>query len=134
MKKFGIGSYLNIAAAVLGVAAIVLAAVSSNFPDKALPSLVSCIVFGVIGAVLCAAAVVLANKDLIATVCGLGAIASFMAVLNNMIADRVIMIAGLYSFNTRDTVGWTVFYITIAAAVCIVLACASIIAGNFLKK
>ena len=87
-----------------------------------------------IGVALCVAGVVLANKDLIATVCGLGAIASLMVVLNNMIADRVIMIAGLFSFSAGDTVGWTVFYITVAAAVCIVLACASVIAGNFLKK
>jgi hypothetical protein len=134
MKKFGIGSYLNIAAAVFGIAAIVLAVVSNGFPDKELPSLVSCIVLGVIGVALCAAALVLANKDLIATVCGLGAIAAFMAVLNNIIGDRVIMIAGLFSFSAGDTVGWTVFYITVAAAVCIVLGCASIIAGNFLKK
>lgn len=134
MKKLGIGSYLNIAAAVLGIAAIVLAAVSSNFPDKGLSSLTTCIIFGVIGAVLCVVAVVLANKDLIATVCGLGAIASYMAVLNYMIGERVLMIAGLFSFNAGDNVGWTVFYITVAAAVCIVLSCVSVIASAFTNK
>lgn len=134
MKKLGIGSYLNVAAAVFGIAAIVLAVISNGFPDKALPSLVSCIIFGVIGIALCAAGIVMANKDLIRTVCGLGAIASFMVVLNNMIGDRVIMIAGLFSFSSGDTVGWTVFYITVAAAVCIVLACASVIASAFTNK
>jgi predicted lysophospholipase L1 biosynthesis ABC-type transport system permease subunit len=134
MKKLGIGSYLNIAAAVFGIAAVVLAVVSNGFPDKELPSLTACIIFGVIGVALCAAALVMANKDLIATVCSLGAIASFMTILNNIIGDRVIMIAGLFSFSAGDTVGWTVFYITVAAAVCIVLACVSVIAGNFLKK
>lgn len=134
MKKLGIGSYLNVAAAVFGIAAVVLAVISNGFPDKALPSLVSCIVFGVIGVVLCVAGVVMANKDLIRTVCGLGAIASFMAILGNMVGDRVIMIAGLYSFSSGDTVGWTVFYITIAAAVCIVLSCVSLIASAFTNK
>jgi hypothetical protein len=57
-----------------------------------------------------------------------------MAFLNYMIGDRVIMIAGLFSFNAGDNVGWSVFRVTIAAVVCIVLACASVIAGNFLKK
>lgn len=134
MKKLGIGSYLNIAAAVFGIAAVVLAIVSNGFPDKELPSLTACIIFGVIGIALCVAGVVMANKDLIRTVCGLGAIASFMVVLNNMIGDRVIMIAGLFSFSAGDNVGWTVFYITVAAAVCIVLACASVIAGAFTNK
>ena len=134
MKKLGIGSYLNVAAAVFGIAAIVLTVISNGFPDKELPSLVTCIILGVIGVALSAVAFVLANKDLISTVCGLGTIVSFMAFLNYMIADRVIMIAGLFSFNAGDTVGWSVFYVTIAAVVCIVLTCASVIAGNFLKK
>lgn len=134
MKKLGIGSYLNVAAAVFGIAAVILAVVSNGFPDKELPSLVSCIIFGVIGIALCVAGIVMANKDLIRTVCGLGAIASFMAILGNMVGDRVIMIAGLYSFSSGDTVGWTVFYITIAAAVCIVLSCVSLITSAFTNK
>ena len=127
------GSAMYIAAAVLGVVGIGATVwCSSISADNALMSLTTCIVVGVVGAALSIAAMVLAPKnDLLRSVSGLGAIAAFMLVVSNLISERVMLVAGLFSFNAGNEIGWQVFYATIVAAVALLLACVAVIIGNF---
>ncbi len=129
------GSVMYIAAAVLGVAGIGAPVwCSSISADNALLSLTTCIVAGVVGAVLAIGAVVLAPKnDLLRGVCGLGTIAAFMFVVSNLISERVMLVAGLFSFNQGNEIGWQVFKATIVAGVALLLACIAVIAGSFAK-
>ncbi len=129
------GSVMYFAGAVLavvGVAATVWC--SSISADNALMSLTTCIAVGIVGAVLSVGAAIFAPKnDLLRTVAGLGAIASFMVVVSNLISERVMLVAGLFSFNAGNEVGWQVFYATIVAAAALLLACVAVIVGAFAK-
>jgi hypothetical protein len=129
------GAVMYIAAAVLAVVGIGATVwCSSISADNALMSLTTCIIAGVVGAVLSIGAVVLAPKsDLLRSVSGLGAIAAFMFVISNLISERVMLVAGLFSFNAGNEIGWQVFYATIVAAVALLLACIAVIVGSFAK-
>ena len=133
--KLAVGSILNIVAAVLGAAGIAATFwCSSISADNALLSLTTCIVAGVVGVVLSIAAVVLAPKnDLLRSCSGLGAIAAFMFVVSNLISERVMLVAGLFSFNQGNEIGWEVFKATIVAGVFLLLACIAVIVGSFTK-
>ena len=63
----------------------------------------------------------------------MASIASFMVVVSNLISERVMLVAGLFSFNAGNEIGWQVFYATIVAAVALLLACVAVIVGNFAK-
>lgn len=134
MKKLGMGSIMNAAAAVLGVVGVIATYVCSSMNvDNAMVSLPTCIVFGIVGIVLCVAGIVLAQNDLIRTVAGLGAIAAFMYVVSNLISERVMLVAGLFSYAQGNQAGWQVFYVTIVAAAALILGCVSLIVGAFGK-
>ena len=128
------GSKMNAVAAVMGIVAVVATYISGTMNvDNQLPSLVTCIVAAVAGIVLCVAGIVTAKNDLVRSVAGLGGIAAFMFMLYNIISDRVMLIAGLFSYNAGNTEGWKVFYVTIVAVAGILLACFSLIAGAFMN-
>ncbi len=115
---------LYYAAAVLGVVGIVATYICSTMnADQAMKSLTTCIAAGVIGVVLSAVAGVMGKNDLVRSVAGVGSIAAFMMVVSNLISERVMLVAGLFSYNAGNTEGWKVFYVTIVAAVALLLAC-----------
>lgn len=133
--KLAVGGILSIVAAVLGVAGVVATLICSNIsPDNALVSLNTCIVAGVIGVVLSAAAAVLASKsDLVRTVGNLGALGCFMYIVSNLINERVMLVAGLFSYASNNMIGWKVFYVTVAAGAALLVACLVLVVANFLK-
>lgn len=133
--KLAAGAWLNIAAGVLGAAGIIATVVCSGISqDNVMVSLNACITFGVIGVVLSVAAVFLASKsDLLRTVCGLGAIGAYMYIVYNLISERVMLVAGLFSYASNNMVGWQVFYATVAAGAALILGCVVLIVGSFLK-
>ena len=138
-KKFKIGSYLNILAAVAGVVGVVGMAVSSGIDSAyALKTLTSLILMGAGGVCLCLAAVYapakFGNHDILSTACVIGAIALFMTCLGTLVADRVLMIAGLFSYNSQNMVGWKVFYATVVGAGGFVIASLLLIIGAFTKS
>ena len=57
-----------------------------------------------------------------------------MAVVGTMVSDRVLMIAGLFSYNSQNMVGWSVFYATVTGAVAFVLGCLLLIVASFMKN
>ena len=129
----GAGTVMNIAAVVLGVVGVVFTYINSSLStDNALVQLTTALACGVVGVVLVIGAIVMAKKnDLVRSICGLGAIAAFMYVLSILISERVMLVAGLFSYNAQNQVGWQVFYMTIVAGVAMVLACVAVAIGAF---
>ena len=139
LKKFTVASWLTVLAAVAGIVGVIFMLKSSNIDTAYAYKTVSTLtLMGACGVVLCLLAVwtptVLGNHDIISTFGAVGAIALFMAVVGTMISDRVLLIAGLFSYNSQNMVGWSVFYATVTAAVAFVLGCVLLIVASFMKN
>lgn len=127
-------SKINLVAAVLALAALILAVVSSNVVEsEALINLPTVIAAGVAAVVLFVVTVVLKN-NVVGLVASLGAIACNMTVLNFCVSERILTIAGIFSYNSGNQDGWTVFYFVVASAVCTVLSCVAAMVANFNEK
>ena len=130
-------SIVNAVAAVLSLAALILAIVGNSISaGNALvdTTYTSVIVAGVAAIALCIVNVVLKN-DIVSLVAGLGAIACNMYVVYGIVMERIMMIAGLFSYDAGNVEGMNVFYTVIASAVCVVLACvAEMVAGFMAEK
>ena len=138
-KKLKIGSYLNLIAALAGIVGVIAMVVSCRI-DSAymLKTMQTLILMGCGGVLLCLLAVFapmkLGNHDIISTASVIGAIYLYMSVLGTMVADRVLMIAGLFSYNSNNMVGWRVFYATVAGAAAFIIASLLLIIGAFTKS
>lgn len=127
-------SKINLVAAVLALAGVILGYVSHAVSaGNALLGIGNVIAAGVAAVVLCILPVVLKN-DIVSLIAGLGAIACNMFVVNGIVMDRILMIGGLFSYNSGNTEGWTVFYYVVAASVVAVLSCVATMVSSFMKK
>lgn len=139
MKKWGPASYVNVLAAILGIAGLISTVLcSTKSSAHALPTL-TMLVVGSVAAILLIGVALWSpakngNHDPICAVAVLGAIAIFSVVIGNIISERVILISGLFSYNSGNMVGWSVFYVSVAAIVCYVAAVLLLIVGSFLKS
>ena len=139
MKKFGIACYLNIVAAILGIVGLFLTVRSSTMSaDNALTNLSTLILAGVVAIVLVCVAIVapsrLGNHYPLSTVSVLGAIALYCYLFGSCVSQRVMLIAGLFSFNDANTMGWSIFYTCIGAWVCLLLGILLLVIGSFLNS
>ncbi|MBQ5987150.1 MAG: hypothetical protein IJL59_07770 [Clostridia bacterium] len=136
LKKLSVGSYLNVIAAVAGIVGLI-AMIASNGVSSAyaLKTAGTLTLMGVCGILLALVAVwsptKFGNHDYISTVAVVAAVALFMAIVGTMILDRILMIAGLFSYNSQNMTGWSVFYATVTSAVALVIACLALIIGAF---
>ena len=64
----------------------------------------------------------------------LGAIALYMYTLGGAAIQRVMLIAGLFSYNANNTAGWNIFYVSVAAWVCLLVGIVFLIIGSFTKS
>lgn len=127
-------SKINLVAAVLALAGAIMAFVGNGIAEgNELLNIGTVVAAGVAAAVLCIVPVVLKN-DIVSLVAGLGAIACNMFVVNGIVLDRILMIAGLFSYDSMNEKGWTLFYLIIATAVVCVLSCVCTMVSNFMKK
>ncbi len=138
MKKLNVGGYFNILAAILGVVGTILTIVSSTMSaDNTLAGLPMIAAAGIAGAVLCVLAVWTSgrfgNFDLIGSVSLLAAIGLFFYTFGAAVGQRVMMIAGLFSFNAGNTTGWSVFYVSVGAWACLLVGCLVLIISGFLR-
>lgn len=139
MKKQSIAFYLNVIAIIFGVAGFI-ATIYSNSVSSAYTysNLATILVYAALGIVLAVGAIYAPNRwgnhDIVSTICVLGSIGFYAAVIGNIIMGRVLLISGLFSFNSENTVGWSVFYASIAAIVCMVVAILFLIVGSFTKS
>ena len=138
MKK-GIAFYFNVLAAILGVAGLILTIYSSTMTtDNALSGLSGLVIAGILGIVLVGVAIYAptrwGNHDPIAAVSVLAAIALYSYVFGGAAIQRVMLIAGLFSFNAANTAGWSVFYVSLGAWGCLLVGIVMLIIGSFLNS
>ncbi len=127
-------SKINLVAAVLALAGAIMAFIGNGIAEgNELLNIGTVVAAGVAAAVLCIVPVVLKN-DIVSLVAGLGAIACNMFVVNGIVLDRILMIAGLFSYDSMNEKGWALFYLIIATAVVCVLSCVATMVSNFMKK
>ncbi|MDO4853532.1 MAG: hypothetical protein Q4A88_08985 [Clostridia bacterium] len=136
LKKLSVGSWLNVIAAVAGIVGVI-AMIASNGVSTAyaLKTAGTLTLMGVCGILLALVAIwsptKFGNHDFISTIAVVAAVALFMAIVGTMILDRILMIAGLFSYNSQNMTGWSVFYATVTSAVALVIACVALIVGAF---
>lgn len=127
-------SKINLVAAVLALVGAILVIVGNGIAEgNELLNVGTVAAAGFAAAVLCIVPVVLKN-DLLGFVAGLASIGLNMFVINGIVLDRILMIAGLFSYDSMNEAGWTLFYVIIANAVVCVLSCVATMVSNFLKK
>lgn len=125
------GSVLTAVAGVLGIIGVIVMYISSAMSTaNALVALVALVAAGLIGAVLCFVCFALKN-DIVNVIATIVSICLFGYAFGNMLNARVLMIAGLFSYNAGNTEGWNVFYVTIASTVCFVVAIVAMIIASF---
>lgn len=138
MKKQGAGFYFNALAVVAGIVALAAMVISSNISNAyALHSLTLYMLEGAVGVILIAAAIYAANRwgnyDYVSTLSVVIAVALFSAVIGGIILNRILLISGLFSWNSGNTIGWNVFYASVVSIVCFVVSILLLIVGSFLK-
>ena len=139
MKKQGLGSYFNIIAAVLGVVGFAAAVMSSNMTvTYRLGNIGTIVILGICGTVLAIAAVYFPNRfgnyDILGSAAVLLAIACYAAAFGKVLSERILLIAGLFSYDSVNTTGWSVFYVTAVAMGAFVIGCLVLIIGAFMKS
>lgn len=138
-NKKGTAFYLNLSALILGIVGVVLAIYSSMMTvENALTNLPLVIAAGVASLVLVAGAVLLPSRlgenSPVLMVCSLGGIALYSYVYGQCILQCIMMIAGLFSFNSGNAQGWRVFYIVVATVVCLLVASILLVVGGFFRS
>ncbi len=139
LKKQGAAFYFNAVAVVLAVAGTIAMVMSSTYSEaNALAALTRLVVQGILAAVLIVGGIWAANKGkdengFIGLVATMAAIALIVATIGNVINSRILLISGLFSFNSQNMVGWHVFYVTVACLVCYIVAIVAMIIGSFCK-
>ena len=139
LKKQGAAFYFNAVAIVFAIVGIVTMVMSSTYSEaNVLAALTRLVIQGVLAVVLVAGGIWAANKGkddngIIGLAATMAAIALIVATIGNIINSRILLISGLFSFNSQNMVGWHVFYITVACLVCYVVAIVAMIIGTFCK-
>ena len=138
VNKRGPGAILGALACVLGIAGLITMVISSTMSSgNALYSLTLLVVLAVAGVVL--AGLLFAGPQSwkghahLSLLSIVGAIALFTVVMGNVISSRVMLVAGLFSYNSGNTAGWSVFYVTVASVICFLVAIVALIVGAFTK-
>lgn len=127
--------YLRALTCVLGIAGLVTMIISSTMSTaNTLYTLPTLCVMAVAAIALIVLATFVFKNDILSSAAVLGSIALFTAVIGNVISSRILMIAGLFSYNAGNTVGWSVFYVTVASIVCFLVSILFLIVGAFMKS
>ncbi|HJD21135.1 MAG TPA: hypothetical protein H9915_04870 [Candidatus Gemmiger faecigallinarum] len=138
-NKKALGFYMDAVAFVLAVVGLVAMIVSSTMSTaNALNGFVSLVAMAVIAAVLAAVAAIaptrMGNFDYLGTVSAVAAVALLTVVIGSMLNERILLMSGLFSYNSANTVGWQVFYAMVVAVVCFLAAIICMIIGAFNKS
>lgn len=139
MKKQGLAFYLNVLAVILGIVGVILTVVSSTMTtDNALSNLPVLVIAGIVGIILVCIAIYAPNRwgnhDPVSFVSVVAAIALYSYLFGAAVSQRIMLIAGLFSYNAGNTAGWSIFYVSVAAWVCLIVGILFLIVGSFLKS
>lgn len=137
IKKQGPAFYADAVALILGIAGTIVMTVCHTMDSgNPLNSFGKLVAYAVIGLVLVCASVVASDKkkDVLSLLAVMVTIALFTVTVGSVISSRILLISGLFSWNSQNMIGWRVFYVSIACVVCFVAANVALIVGAFLKN
>lgn len=139
LKKLSFGGYLCALAAILGLVGAILTIVSGTVSaDNPLANAAMITAAAFAGAVLSALPIFTStrfgNFDLIGSVSIIAAIALYCYAFGAAVSQRVMLVAGLFSFNAGNTAGWNVFYVSVGAWACLLVGCLVLIISGFLRS
>lgn len=138
-KKKALGFYLNAVACIAAIIGLVAMVISSTMSTaNALNGFVSLTAMAVIAVVLTIIAVVSPTKngnfDYLSTISIVAAIALLTVVIGSMLNERILLMSGLFSYNSANTAGWQVFYAMVVAVAGFLVAIVCMIIGAFNKS
>lgn len=125
-----------IPALLLGIAGLITMILSHTISSaNALDAFGKMVAFVVLGIVLNAAAAAApqAVNGLVGLVGSIGAIACYTLALGNALSSRILLISALFTWDSNNKVGWSVFYMTVACVVCFFLAVVILIIASFMR-
>lgn len=139
IKKQGKAFYFHVLSAVLGIVALIAMVISSRMTEAYALNSFPMFVFGAVAGIILIGIIIYAanrwgNYDYVGTLSGVAAVVLFSAVIGGIIMNRILLISGLFSWNSGNTPGWSVFYASVAAIVCFVVSILLLIIGSFLKS
>lgn len=139
LKKQSVGCYVNIVAAILGIAGLIAMIVCSTMTSAHSFRNLAMLVLAAVAAIVLVAVAIYApnrwgNYDYVSSFSMIAAIALIFYVIGNTISQRIILISGLFSYNSGNTQGWSVFYATLAGWICLILAALLIVVSLFLRS
>lgn len=136
-KKRGLGLYVNAVAVVLAIAGIVAAVMCSTMSaDYALGSL-GLYIAGVVASIALVCLSVWSasraeDNGSISTIAIAVAVFVLAFVAISMIGARVLLASGLFTWNSGNAIGWSVFYTTVVAAVLLIASAVVLVVGAFM--
>ena len=71
------------------------------------------------------------ERGLVGPACNIAGVIAFVLTAINMFAERILLVSGLFTWDSMNTMGWTAFYLTAAAAICFVAAALFLVIGAF---
>ena len=139
LKNRTVGGYCQIVAAILGLAGLILPIINNNISSSYSLSTFGLLTAGaVLGVVLSVVAVItpttsLGDLDVVSTLSIMVTVGVYGLIIGQMANERILMISGLFSWNSGNTVAWSVFYVMIASIVCFAVAAVLLIITSFMK-
>ncbi len=136
MKKYGAYGIFGCIAGIVTIASFVATIVSHNVDSAYHYGNLGLLLVGLVAALaLIVCSIVLNQKESGWSVLPvIGSIFALVMIAGNMIVQRILLIAGLFSYNAMNTIGWQVFYATVAAAACMLVAAIVMIIGAFVRN
>ncbi|MBP5153926.1 MAG: hypothetical protein ILP12_02820 [Lachnospiraceae bacterium] len=136
MKKSA-DSVIGLIALAFAVVGLILFLITNGTAGYGVPGSGLAIVCG-IAAILLIACIVFVfgkngNQHPTVFACRLLAIVALMAELGILLADRAGLAANIFTWDNGNKLGWSVFYMSVACAVCILLAVITLIVASFRK-
>ncbi|MCD7880447.1 MAG: hypothetical protein LUG47_01965 [Clostridiales bacterium] len=139
LKNRTVGGYLQIVAAILGIAGLVLLIINNNISTSYSLSSFGLLTAGaVLGVVLSVVAVItpttsLGDLDVVSTLSIMVTVGVYGLIIGQMANERILMISGLFSWDSQNSTAWSVFYMMIASIVCFAIAAVLLIITSFMK-
>ncbi|MCD7801852.1 MAG: hypothetical protein LUH09_02925 [Clostridiales bacterium] len=138
LKNRTVGGYLQIVAAILGIAGLVLLIINNNISSSYSLSSFGLLATGAVaGIVLSVVAVITPTKlgdlDVVSTLSIMVTVGVYGLIIGQMANERILMISGLFSWNSQNSTAWSVFYMMIASIVCFAIAAVLLIITSFMK-
>lgn len=134
--KQGAAGITGCLAVIISAAGIITTMICSMMNSAyALSALPAIFVLELLGAVLTVVGIALGGRQDAKKSYGifpvLAAIVAFMFAIGKLINERILLISGLFTYNSQNAAGWQVFYATAAAVICLLLAVILLIVSSF---